>query len=269
MTQVLLVEDDPVQASVIEQVLTDAGWEVRVAGSAAEAKGMLDDGSVDIAVLDYRLPDGDGLEVLDWARGRGPAVPMVFLTGEGSEEVALQALSRGAVDYIVKGPSAYDDLPQRLRIAMARWEEIDQALSSPTPTSDSPGPPGSVAQDRMADRLVGFVEDRTVEGVIISDLEGRTVYAHAPDIEDIEPLKARVAAAAHQGRKVGEAAGAVPYRHTLIVRGTGRVVITAPGPQETLVTVLLRAGTGLWSAVQYLARASNHVREAFEPEGEA
>lgn len=263
---ILIVEDDPVQAEVVEQVLTEAGYKVRTAATKAESKEVLREGGLDVALLDYQLPDGNGLELLEWIRQEGPSIPVVFLTGEGSEEVALQALGRGAIDYLVKSPSAYEDLPQRLRVAVARWEEVEEAMASHSQLQDSPRPTGEAAHERLTDRLAGFTGNLAIEGVVISDLEGRTVFADLPRTADLEKLKARVAAAAHQGRKVGEAAKASPYRHTLVIQGTEHVLISAPGPNATLVTVLLRAGTGLWSAVQYLARASNLVREAFEAE---
>lgn len=263
---VLIVEDDPVQASVVEQVLEDAGWSVRTAGTANQARDLLSDHPPDVALFDYQLPDDDGLTLLDWTRQQDASIPVVFLTGEGSEEVALQALGRGAIDYIVKSPSAYEDLPQRLRVAVARWAEVEEALVNQFQMEEAQRPSGPATQDELSDRFTGFTQNPAIEGVLISDLQGRTVFSKIPDVADLEQLKARVAAVAHQGRKVGEAASAAPYRHTMVVQGTERVLISAPGPNATLVTVLLRPGTGLWSAVQYLARASNLVREAFEAE---
>ncbi len=263
---VLIVEDDPVQAEIVDQVLSEAGWTARIAGTVAQAKELFHEVEPTVALLDYRLPDDDGLVLLDWIRQQDASVPVVFLTGEGSEEIALQALGRGAIDYIVKSPSAYKDLPHRLKVAVARWEEVEEALVNQLQPGEQARPAGAEARDQLNDRFAGFTENPAIEGVLISDLQGRTVFSDLPDQTDLDRLKARVAALAHQGRKTGEAAEAGPYRHTMVIQGTDRVIITAPGPNATLVTVLLRPGTGLWSAVQYLARASNLVREAFEAE---
>lgn len=106
---VLLVEDNPDHVHLIERRLRDGGLEVRRASSGAEALASLD--GVDLVLLDYRLPDMSGLETLQEIRRLdGPSVVMV--TGMGSEEIAVEAMRAGAIDYVVKDATYIRMLPE-------------------------------------------------------------------------------------------------------------------------------------------------------------
>jgi signal transduction histidine kinase len=99
--RVLVVDDDPDHRFLAQHRLERAGFDVRLAGNADEALAAVD--SVDLVVLDYRLPGTSGLDALPTIAERGPSVVMV--TGMGSEGLAVEAMRRGAVDYIVKDES--------------------------------------------------------------------------------------------------------------------------------------------------------------------
>src|SRR5689334_14288437 len=104
MATILLIEDDPDAAHVITQVLRTTPEQFRViaVGTGHAAYGALAAESVDCVLLDYRLPDTDGLQCLATLRRRHPDVPVVVITGEGSEDVAVEAMKLGASDYVVK-----------------------------------------------------------------------------------------------------------------------------------------------------------------------
>jgi len=104
--RVLVVEDDPDHRFLAQRRLERAGFEVRMASNAEEA--LIDVASVDLVVLDYRLPGTSGLDLLPVITEQGPSVVMV--TGMGSEGLAVEAMRRGAVDYIVKDESYLDIL---------------------------------------------------------------------------------------------------------------------------------------------------------------
>ena len=106
---VLLVEDNPDHVHLIERRLRDGGVEVRRAFSGKEALEALD--GIDLVLLDYRLPDMSGLETLQEIRRLdGPSVVMV--TGMGSEEIAVEAMRAGAIDYVVKDNTYLRMLPE-------------------------------------------------------------------------------------------------------------------------------------------------------------
>jgi len=105
---VLIVDDDPDHRYLAQRRLETTGIEVKMAANAEEALAALD--GVDLVLLDHRLPGTTGLDLLPVIVGRGPSVVMV--TGMGSEDLAVEAMRRGAVDYIVKDTRYLDILTE-------------------------------------------------------------------------------------------------------------------------------------------------------------
>jgi signal transduction histidine kinase len=119
---VLVVDDNPDHLVLAERALKEAGFEARTAASGEEALISLD--GVDLVLMDYGLPKMSGIEVLAAIRRLG-GPPVVMVTGHGSEEVAVEALRGGAIDYIPKSTGYLADLPR----AVARaWRTHDLAL---------------------------------------------------------------------------------------------------------------------------------------------
>ncbi len=116
---VLVVDDERVFRVMSEAALTQKGFEVRTAGSLAKARAELSEATPDVIVLDRRLPDGDGLELLaglsPHPNDGGPIVLVV--TAYGDVENAVQALRAGATDYLTK-PIQVTDLVVKLDRAL-------------------------------------------------------------------------------------------------------------------------------------------------------
>src|SRR5262249_58932015 len=112
---VLLVEEDDVQAQLVTNTLARALSGVRIAraGSVARAAELARDSHWSLAVVDHVFPDGGGIEVLDTLPADDPTLPIVMLTGQGSEESAIEVIRHGASDYIVKGRDYLDALERR------------------------------------------------------------------------------------------------------------------------------------------------------------
>ena len=120
---VLVVEDDPDQRFLIERTLVHA-CDVWTAGSADEALSKLD--GVDVVLLDYRLPDMSGIDLLRaLSRRSGPA--MVLITAVGNEDVAVEAIRAGAIDYVVKGRDYLDQLPGVVQRAFRHHDVVRRA----------------------------------------------------------------------------------------------------------------------------------------------
>ena len=103
LIRVLVVEDYESQASVIRMLLkTELGAEVAVAGNCDETRRMMSTGTFELVTLDYQLPDGNWLDLLEeiTAAQNNPAVLMV--TGHGDEQTAVNAFKHGASGYVVK-----------------------------------------------------------------------------------------------------------------------------------------------------------------------
>ena len=98
-------------------------WEVEWVGSGEMALRRLAEGEpYDVVFLDYSLPEGDGLEVLEEIRRGEAPPPVVMVTGRGDEQVAVKAMKRGAYGYVVKG----EGYLQRLPVAAQRAVEAHQ-----------------------------------------------------------------------------------------------------------------------------------------------
>ena len=119
--RVLLVEDDEDDYVIIRDLLAeieefDLEWVTDYAG-ALDAIAREEH---DVCLLDYRLGERSGLELLREASGRGYGTPMIFLTGQGDREVDLQAMQAGAADYLIKGSIDAPLLERAIRYAFAR-----------------------------------------------------------------------------------------------------------------------------------------------------
>ena len=119
--QVLLVDDEQKLREILSLFLSEI-YDVKQAATGAEAVSILRNQAVSAVVLDYRLPDGSGLEVLSQIRSVRPRVPVVMMTGYGSEALCASALRLGVRDYFPKPLNISDLLEsvQRLVSEMSR-----------------------------------------------------------------------------------------------------------------------------------------------------
>ncbi len=118
---VLLVEDDDDLAGLVGETIRRAADDVRVihAPDMASAEKLIAESSWSLAVLDHKLPDGDGLDLLERLLDANPQMPVLMMTGAGSERVAVEAFRRGASDYVVKGEGTLAELGTRVRALLA------------------------------------------------------------------------------------------------------------------------------------------------------
>ncbi len=127
--RILVVEDDPDQARLVQLLLAQAG--LACAGVAASASAAVEQApAADVVLVDYRLEgSGTGLDALRELRARGLPVAVIVMTAHGSERVAAEALHLGAEDYIIKDETFADLLPQVLR-RVIRVREVERALAA-------------------------------------------------------------------------------------------------------------------------------------------
>jgi two-component system repressor protein LuxO len=111
--RVLLVEDTASLAAVYLEYLRRGPWEVLHASSMAEAERLAAERPPQAVLLDLRLPDGDGLELLKRLKARQPDVAVVVITAHGSVATAVAAMQAGAADFLVKPFPA-----ERLRVTL-------------------------------------------------------------------------------------------------------------------------------------------------------
>ena len=115
---VLVVDDDPGTRKVAKANLSLEGFEVLVASSGAEALSRLDDSDPLAVVSDLKMPDMDGIALMDRVHALRPSLPVVLVTAHATVETAVEAMRKGALHYLTK-PTRYDELALVLRHAVA------------------------------------------------------------------------------------------------------------------------------------------------------
>ncbi len=116
--RLLLIDDDPVLCRVVSR-LVRSQYEVTSGQSVAEAQEILANGPYDLLLLDFRLPDGTGLDVCEAARAQGVAAPALLMSGYDAATVAPEASRCGVTGFITK-PFNEADLLKSLDDALAR-----------------------------------------------------------------------------------------------------------------------------------------------------
>ncbi|WP_298836815.1 response regulator [uncultured Roseobacter sp.] len=110
----LILDDDVTFRERLEKAMIRRGFDTLCAGSVAEATGIILAGRIDYAVIDLRLEDGNGLEIVTLLRKCWPSARAVVLTGYGNTPTVVAAIKAGAVDYLAK-PEGADEIVAALK----------------------------------------------------------------------------------------------------------------------------------------------------------
>jgi DNA-binding NtrC family response regulator len=111
MVQVLVVDDETAMRAALEANFRRYGWQVATAGGTSEALERFRHAPCPLVVTDMRMPDGDGLRVMQGVRALAPETAVIFLTAFGSVPEAVSAMREGACDYLVK-PVSFEQLKE-------------------------------------------------------------------------------------------------------------------------------------------------------------
>ena len=121
----LVIDDDPGDIEVLQRLLEEVSSgeaEVTACTDARSALAELAKNSFDLIFLDYLLRERTGLEAFEAIKAQGCESPVVFLTGQGSEQVAVDAMKAGVADYVVKGSLSASTLHRVVFNALAKFE---------------------------------------------------------------------------------------------------------------------------------------------------
>ncbi|NNL67233.1 MAG: response regulator [Myxococcales bacterium] len=145
-TSILVVDDDLPFRERLTRALADRGFDVRAAANPEQALESARSESPELAIVDLRMPGGSGLDVVGALTALDPATRIVVLTGYGSIATAVEAVRRGAVDYLSK-PADVDEILARFArdgdrppepvpedasvpsLARVEWEHINRILT--------------------------------------------------------------------------------------------------------------------------------------------
>ena len=100
--KILIVDDEAIQRDIVRDILEDQGCDVAAVGNGAEALDYLKTTPVDVMLSDLRMPGMDGVELLQHAKAFDPEIVVVMITAYGSFESAVDAVKKGAYDYLAK-----------------------------------------------------------------------------------------------------------------------------------------------------------------------
>jgi DNA-binding response OmpR family regulator len=116
---ILLVEDDELLADQISMLLRKERYICDVSHNVEEAQALYDQNSYQLILMDWNLPDGSGVELLEWIRFGGDGIATLMLSGRESVDERVQALDAGADDYLCK-PYSNMELLARVRALLRR-----------------------------------------------------------------------------------------------------------------------------------------------------
>lgn len=170
VSRILVVDDDAALRRSVPHILVQDGRSFDLCGSVAEAIELLTDKRYDLILLDYRLPDGTGLAVLDWLGSADREEAVIMISGEDAIDAAIGALRRGADDFVRK-PYHVAQLQRAVQSALHKTalERANRAMSG---------------RLRASERLHRYLVESSPDLIFTLDADGRFSYLN-PRIEGL------------------------------------------------------------------------------------
>ena len=119
---ILVIDDSETVREAIASVLPKRDYALTMVANGTDGLSYLEQNVCDLIVLDYSLPDTNGLNLLHTLVKKCPDVPILMVTGSGSEKLAVKALKSGASDYLVKSSDFISKIPHVVRENLDKYE---------------------------------------------------------------------------------------------------------------------------------------------------
>ena len=182
----LVVEDNQDHALLIQNVLSkwakENGSRIELVSSVSEALEKLSTLSFELILTDYQLPDKTGLDLLAEIKNRKLKLPVLLMTSAGDEQLAVDALKSGFIDYIVKSESSFLKLPQTIEAAYGRFlaeereRKLKEELASKNVQLHSANE--KLAELSVRDELTGLYNHRFLQEKMTEEFARATRYHH-------------------------------------------------------------------------------------------
>ncbi|GEM_PF-1750927 len=281
-TNILLVEGDDTEAAHLREALVHPGWTVTRASTVLEAIRAAGETPFDAAVLEADLPDGSGVDLLNFLRITSPSIRIMVLSSEGSEDLAFRALSTGAGDFLVKNRHLAEELPRRidalLEASDAAGALVETLLPSeaatvvvhddPAPEDDEPAaPPRRHAPRRTElDPALDEAVGKSAFAAAVYDSRGRVLADRLVPPLDAHNLGFGLASIHNQVASLWATSGVKPISYAALVRIEGGLLGVTAVPGQVLVALLMPEETGATKALERLTAFARAVSAALGDE---
>jgi PAS domain S-box-containing protein len=167
LVRVLYVDDYPLDRELVRDALEKehGGFELVEAASRAEFESRLAQGGFDLVLSDFNILGFEGLQVLETVRAKGLQLPVIIVTGTGSEEIAAEAIKRGAADYVIKHPRHIRHLPHTIHTVLERKRLQDERRQAEEAL-------------RASEERYRQIVETAQEGIWMIDADNRTTFAN-------------------------------------------------------------------------------------------
>lgn len=271
VTRILVVEGDLAQADTIGASLRQkAGWEVTRAGTLLEAIRAAGETAFDAAVLDAELPDGSGLDILDFLRIGSPGIRILLLSDKTDEAMAFHALSHGAGDLLVKDHHLEQELPRRIETLLDRVDAEAALVSTllPVTSYDAPGPAPNPEEPTVTGSALDAAMAAIVEGTVVAaglfDIRGKPVLTRLQRDMDPEGLGFALGTLHGQVGSLWTYGGLKPTGYRTLIDVEGGVLGVTAIPGTYIVALLFEAGTPPRRSLERLDHAGLRLLAALQ-----
>ena len=267
MTRILLVEPDDGAATALRASLGQhSGWEVTRVASVLEAIRTAGETKFDAAILDYDLPDGTGLDLLDFLRIGSPGIRIVMLSDQRSEEIAFHALSHGAGEVLVKDKHLEAELPRRVEGLLEHIDATAALVETLLPSTYEdrrfqPAPPQEETQSALQTALHELVTGNVVAAGVWDHL-GKPVALRL--MPDLDPAGLGFALATIHGQVGGiwTYGNLKPTGYVQLVDVDGGILGITAIPGTFLVAMLFELPIHKHRAMEKLEQAAHRLTQA-------
>jgi PAS domain S-box-containing protein len=170
--RILYIDDYELDRELVKDALEKehGGFEVLEASDKGEFENLLKTHRFEVVLSDFNIAGFEGLQVLEAVRRHDPRIPVIIVTGTGSEEIAVKALKLGASDYVIKRPQHIRKLPQTIFAAIEKKALRDQRQSAE-------------AALKQSEQRYRKILENVLVGVYQVALDGKFIFANQKMVE--------------------------------------------------------------------------------------